>query len=184
MFAVADFIRFIFVILSILAVDGSKCMVFIVMAMAILRGIYRVFANQLCSFVSASSKSLVARKAALPWNVTSPFDTPPQPETPPTPRIRLVRLSNGVKQNQNSPPKSRAQCLFEGLAEARAQPKIASTPRTTPRVTYLPATRRVAFSSWVEVQEYHPGAAPKRIQADRHRAGLEYMLASGKIHRR
>ncbi|KAG8944552.1 hypothetical protein FRC03_002042 [Tulasnella sp. 419] len=136
------------------------------MAMAILRGIYRVLANQLHRFVSASIKSLVARKAALPWNVTSPFDTPPRPKTPPTPRIRRVRFSDEVKQEMfdpSSPPRSRAKCLIEGLAEARAQPKIASAPRTTPRVTYQPAIRRVAFSSWVGVQEYYPAAVPKRI---------------------
>ncbi|KAG8962220.1 hypothetical protein FRC03_004484 [Tulasnella sp. 419] len=167
----------------------NVCTVFIKLAMTILRGIYmkaRVSTDQLQSFVSASLKSMVATEAALPWNVDSPLNTAPQPKTPPTPRIRRARLSNKVKQkisDPSSPPKSRAQCLFQALAEARAQPKIAFTAHTAPRVTYLLATRRVAFSSWVEVQEYHPGAAPKRIQADRHRAGLEYMLASGKTHR-
>ncbi|KAG8941974.1 hypothetical protein FRC03_003827 [Tulasnella sp. 419] len=143
-------------------------MVFIMMAMTILRGISMaggVFANQLRSFVSASIKSL---EAALPWNVNSP----PQLKTPPTPRIRRVGFSNEVKQKTSSPPRNRSQYLFEALSKARAQPKIASTPRTSPPVTYLPATRRMAFSSWVEVQEYHLEAAPKRIQADRHRAGL------------
>ncbi|KAG8946387.1 hypothetical protein FRC03_001388 [Tulasnella sp. 419] len=188
MFAVADFIRFVSLILSILAVDGTQgheinvFMVFVMMAMAILKGIYMsagVLANQIHSFVYTSWKSL---EAVLLRIVNSLFNTPPQPKTPPTPRIRRVRLSNEVKQ-ETSPPKTRSQCLFEALAKARAQPKIASTPPTTPQVTYQPAIRRVAFSSWVEVQEYHLREAPKRIQADRRRAGLGYMLGSGKIHR-
>ncbi|KAG8941491.1 hypothetical protein FRC03_004473 [Tulasnella sp. 419] len=220
MFAVTQFIQLIFLILSILAVDGSQepkisaFMAFIMVAMAILRGIYMnacVLANQLLSFVSVSINSLIVTKAAPPWlvfntlldmqhkvsdcllqssDVNSPLITAPEPNTlPPFPRIRRVGFSNEVrlrKFNPSSPPdgrpRTRAEYLLDARAKARAaEAKTSSKYHTTPRVTDFPAVRRVTFSSCVRVQEYHPGAAPKRIQADRHRAGSVYMVASGKI---
>ncbi|KAG8957035.1 hypothetical protein FRC03_010589 [Tulasnella sp. 419] len=163
-------------------------MVFIIMSMTILRGIYMkscVFANQIRSFVSVSVNSLIVTKAAPPCN--SSLITAPEPNTlPPTTRVRRVRFSNEVtlrKYNPSSPPDGLPRIRPEYLLEARAKARAAEVNKnhTIPPVTDFHAVRRVTFSSCVRVQDYHPGAAPKRIQADRHRAGSVYMVASGKI---
>ncbi|KAG8939945.1 hypothetical protein FRC03_005895 [Tulasnella sp. 419] len=137
--------------------------------------------NQLRSSVATFINALVAAKIAPNCDVESPLA--PIPTAPAAPRVRSVRFfkqRQAQKFNPSSPPnglpKTRRQALLEARAKARApEAKTPLTRRTTPQFATrgFPATRRVVFSNWVRVQEYNPMAAPKRIQATRHRVCFE-----------
>ncbi|KAG8942965.1 hypothetical protein FRC03_002781 [Tulasnella sp. 419] len=180
MMSLANLIEWVYLILLVLVIVGSRVaeisvyIVIIIKAMSITKGIYIqtcVTAKNLCSSFSAAVDSWADKKAEPVCTVESPLVPILEPQVVPvTPRARRVQFCNDVRVRMytpSAPPNgcTRAQALLKSRNTVKAtetKTPLPTRPALRPtQVPNKPPIRRVGFSELVRVREYNPRAPPE-----------------------
>ncbi|KAG8940646.1 hypothetical protein FRC03_005226 [Tulasnella sp. 419] len=191
MLSLANLIEWVYLILLVLVIVGSRVaeisvyIVIIIKAMTITKGIYIqtcLTAKNICSSLSAAVDSWAAKKPAPVCTIESPL--PPISELKAisaTPRCRRVQFCNDVRVRMYTPSAPPNGCTrAQAVLESRNNKSVTETKTSLPTRPALrptqdpnkPPIRRVGFSELVRVREYNPRAPPEHTRSSGLGAGL------------